>query len=102
LDLSDGSEQWSFSTGGYVTSGVAISNGTAVVGSNDNYVYGLDLSDGSEQWRFYTGDSVESGVAISNRTLVVGSDNNNVYGLESTKVHDPPKVSDGSSWIEEL
>lgn len=36
-----GTEQWSYATGGSVKSGVAIANGTAVVGSEDNNVYGL-------------------------------------------------------------
>jgi len=39
--LDGGTEQWSYSTGDRVRSGVAISDGTAVVGSNDNNVYGL-------------------------------------------------------------
>jgi outer membrane protein assembly factor BamB len=41
IDITDGSELWSFSTGGSVQSGVAIEGGTAVVGSDDGNVYGL-------------------------------------------------------------
>jgi len=59
--LDGGTELWSYATGDVVRSGVAIADGTAVVGSNDNSVYGLQqltellyqparLSDGTS-WR---------------------------------------------------
>jgi len=72
---------WTYTTGGAVESGIAISNGTAVVGSDDNNVYGLALSDGTEQWSFTTGSAVESGIAISNGTAVAASYDGIVYGL---------------------
>lgn len=99
----DGSP-WSYTTGDDVLSGVAISDGTAVVGSNDNNVYGIDLSDGTEQWSYSTGDIVLSGVAISNGTAVVGSGDNNVYGLIQQTVNNygTPQLSDGTNWVDKL
>jgi len=79
--FSGGDEQWSFTTGGDVTSGVAIDSGTAVVGSADNNVYGLDITDGSQQWSFTTGDIISSNIEITNGTAVVGNATGNAYGL---------------------
>ena len=42
LAASDGSEQWSFETGDYVTSSPTVVDGTVFVGSYDNNVYALD------------------------------------------------------------
>jgi len=99
----DGSP-WSYSTGGDALSGVAISNGTAVVGSDDNNVYGINLSDGTEQWSYSTGGRVLSGVAISNGTAVVGSYDNNVYGLlqQTVNKYETPQLSDCTNWVDKL
>ena len=75
-------DPWSYETGDNVRSGVAIADGTAVVGSSDNNVYGIDISDGTEQWSYETGDIIRSGVAIADGTAVVGSFDNNVYGID--------------------
>ena len=97
-------EQWSYATGDRVQSGVAIADGTAVVGSDDNNVYGIDISDGTEQWSYETGDSVQSGVAIADGTAVVGSNDNNVYGLlqQTEQRYETPRISTGTEWASEL
>jgi outer membrane protein assembly factor BamB len=64
LDASDGSQQWSFTTGGDVSSSPAVVDGTVYVGSGDSNLYAVDASDGTEQWSFATGDGVDSSPAI--------------------------------------
>ena len=100
IELSGGTEQWSYETGGGIQSGVAIADGTAVVGSNDTNVYGLDISDGTEQWSYATGGDVTSGVAIADGTAVVGSFDNNVYGLQqqTEQRYERPRISTGTEW----
>ena len=48
IELLSGTEQWSYETGDDIRSGVAIADGTAVIGSDDYNVYGIDISDGTE------------------------------------------------------
>jgi outer membrane protein assembly factor BamB len=51
LDVKDGSEVWSFTTGGRVDTPPTIHNGTALFGSRDGWVYCLRVSDGKLAWR---------------------------------------------------
>jgi outer membrane protein assembly factor BamB len=51
----DGSQKWSFDTGGSVRSSPAIgADGTIYVGSDDNKLYAIN-PDGSQKWSFTTG-----------------------------------------------
>jgi len=98
--LDGGTELWSYATGNLILSGVAIADGTAVVGSFDNSVYGIDIADGTEVWSYATGDLIVSGVAIADGTAVVGSNDNSVYGLQQLTelLYQPARLSDGTSW----
>lgn len=103
LDVTNGSEVWSYLTGGIVLSGAAILDETAIMGCRDNNVYGVNLLDGTKEWEYTAGDYVESGIAIDDvsNLAVVGSDDTNVYGLQATNsdTYDTPKVSNGDVWI---
>ena len=63
LDISDGSEIWSFNTGGSVQSGIAVDDSAVYAGSDDDKVYALDITDGSELWSFTAGDAI-NGITV--------------------------------------
>ena len=55
----DGSLKWRFATGGHVgTAPSILPDGTIVVGSQDNLIYGIK-PDGTKRWDFRAGDDVE-------------------------------------------
>ena len=78
----DGTEKWSFSTGGRHSSPAIGSDGTVYVGSVfDDNLYAVN-PDGTEKWSFSTGDWVFSSPAIgSDGTVYVGSGDSNLYAV---------------------
>ena len=60
LDAADGSLKWSFATGGKVFSSPEICEKSAilVVGSSDNFIYGLDAHSGKLLWKVEAAKSV--------------------------------------------
>ena len=88
LDVSDGTEQWRFDTGGAGLSSpaVAVTDGTVYVGGSDvvdGFVYALDAADGTERWSYETGDLGEASLAVANGSVYVGSEGHNVYALNA-------------------
>jgi len=97
LDPADGSEQWTFQTGGAVRSSPAVDTtddgGTLYVGSDDGLVYAIDAVSGQQEWTFETGGAVESSPVVidapgeteseSARTVYVGSADRRVYAIEA-------------------
>jgi len=78
----DGTEKWTFATGGLVHSSPAIStDGTIYVGSADFNLYAIN-TDGTEKWNFTTGNVISSSPAIgSDGTIYAGSDDFNLYAI---------------------
>ena len=52
FSLADGSNLWTFHTGGPVRFAPAVEDGRVFLGSDDGYLYCLSLADGTLQWRF--------------------------------------------------
>ena len=89
LDAADGSELWSFPTGGSCSVG-AVVDGVVYAGSADHKVYALDAADGSEIWSYTGGRGREEYNAI-NEPVVVGGV---VYvGAEDGKASCPPHTA---------
>jgi serine/threonine-protein kinase len=80
------SARWSYTTGGAVESGPAVSGGTVYVGSDDHKVYALDTATGHLRWSYTTGGSV-SGPAVSGGTVYVGNGDDSVYALDAATGH---------------
>ena len=74
---------WNFTTGGYVTSGPAVSNGIVYFGSYDHNVYALDALTGAKKWSFTTGSVVASSPVVADGNVYVGSFDNNTYALNA-------------------
>jgi outer membrane protein assembly factor BamB len=80
----DGSQKWSFATGGTILSSPAIgADGTIYVGSYDNKLYAIN-PDGTPKWFFTTGGHVQSSPAVgADGTIYVGSEDNNLYAIKA-------------------
>jgi hypothetical protein len=80
----DGSQKWSFTTGGDIYSSPVIgADGTIYVGSWDNKLYAIN-ADGSQKWSFTTGGWVDSSPAIgADGTIYVGSWDNKLYAINA-------------------
>ena len=64
MNLENGSEVWTYKTGGVIDSAPSIVNRTLYIGSMDGYLYSLNPSKGDLLWNYGTGGSVESTSAI--------------------------------------
>jgi outer membrane protein assembly factor BamB len=67
INPDNGSVQWTFPTGGAVTTKPAVSSNGAHIyfGSDDGYVYAVN-SNGGQEWKFNTFSAVKSSPALSN------------------------------------
>jgi eukaryotic-like serine/threonine-protein kinase len=113
LDSTDGSQQWRFATGGYVSSTPAVADGTVYVGSQDDHMYALDAGTGTEQWRFEADGRIFSSPAVADGTVYIGSGWGDfaVYALDAAdgtvqwrfetggEVGSSPAVVDGTVYV---
>ena len=83
LDATDGTEEWSFTTGDIVKASPTVANGTVYAGSHDNNVYAIDATHGTKRWSYSTGDIVVSSPTVANGTVFFGSNDGNVYALDA-------------------
>ena len=98
---------WSFATGGGVTSSPAVAGGVAYIGSNDHNVYALNAATGAKIWSSTTGAPIESSPAVAGGVVYVGSDDGKVYAFSADggaqlwsfttggRVQSSPAVADG-------
>jgi outer membrane protein assembly factor BamB len=78
----NGKENWSYTTGGFITSSPVIgSDGTIYFGSQDNKFYAL-YPNGTQKWAFESGSRIVTSPAISSDgTIYFSSDDNKFYAL---------------------
>jgi hypothetical protein len=91
LNAATGAKEWEFTTGGWVYSSPAVSEGYVYVGSGDHKVYCLNAATGAKEWEFTTGSDVRSSPAVSGGYVYVGSSDNKVYCLNAAD-------GDSGSW----
>ncbi len=76
---------WTYTTGGALTSSPAISGGTVYVGSADDYLYAINATTGALVWKFKTGNSIiDSSPAVVNGTVYFGSTDDYLYAVNAT------------------
>ena len=82
--LDDGTEEWSFRTGGLVMSGPSIEaeTGTVYVGSHDSNLYALAFEDGDQRWSFDTGGRLIGCPTVTSEHVLVGSQDGTCYAVE--------------------
>ena len=60
LDAGSGASHWRRKLGKGVRSSIAAANGTAIVASQDQYVYAFDVKTGAKLWSYFTESSLET------------------------------------------
>ena len=75
---------WTYTTGSYVYSSPAVSDGKVYVGSWDNKTYCLNALTGAHVWNYTTGDWVYSSPAVSDGKVYVGSFDGKVYAFATS------------------
>ena len=81
VNASDGTEEWTYSTGGGIYSSPAVVDGTVYVGSDDGDLHAVNASDGTEEWTYSTGGGIyysstigiHDGWTFASRPGVVGN-----------------------------
>jgi len=76
---------WTFQTGGWVESSIAVLNGVLYVGSNDGNLYAIDATTGNFKWNFTIGGKISSSPAICDGTVYLQSNlqDKNIYAIDS-------------------
>jgi outer membrane protein assembly factor BamB len=80
---SNGSNSWSFPTGGKVQSSPAVASNMVYFGSSDGWFYALDAISGSLVWKYHAGAPIISAPWPANGVVYFGCDDGAVYALQS-------------------
>jgi outer membrane protein assembly factor BamB len=72
---------WRYTTGNYIDSSPAVTNGVVYIGSEDHNVYALDAKTGTRLWSYTTGSFILSSPAVVNGVVYIGSTDDNVYAF---------------------
>ncbi len=99
LDSTDGSEIWTYTTGGNIRSSPAIADGKVFFGSNDDKIYCFDadpfddlVDEGFNDpddvsydliWTYITGSNVQSSPTIVEDRVYIGSNDKKIYCLNA-------------------
>jgi outer membrane protein assembly factor BamB len=85
LHMNDGSQAWSYATGGAITGSLFYDNGLVFAGSVDGKVYAVHENNGSLAWSASIA-AVEyaSPTGDNGGTLYIGADDGNVYALNES------------------
>jgi len=86
LSETNGTEQWSYATGGPILGTAVYSPTTNRVffGSHDSYIYCLDANNGNLVWKYKTGAGVWAAPLYVSNTIYVGSRDGYFYALRET------------------
>jgi outer membrane protein assembly factor BamB len=74
--------QWSFFTGGDVSSSPAVAGSVVYIGSEDGHFYAVDALTGEKLWDYAAGDRITSSPAVDNGMVYVGSEDGVLYAFE--------------------
>ncbi len=81
VNLQDGSNIWSFTTQGPITTTPAITTDQVIIGSHDGNVYALDPATGRLLWQYDTGAPVTSSPAVYQEMVITGSRSYDIIAL---------------------
>jgi len=103
VDATDGTEEWSFSTGGSLVSSPTVAGDTVYVGSDDGSLYAVDAFDGTGVWNFSTGgpftvaEEIRSSPTVAENTVYAGSFDGNLYAVDASDGTEVWNFSTGDS-----
>ena len=84
LNLQNGNQIWSYTTGDQVISRPEVSAGRVFVGSWDGKLYALNIADGGLLWSFATGGQIDASPTVMYGLLYVGSHDGKIYCLNAS------------------
>jgi len=79
--VSDGSNTWTFATGGVILGSPSVAAGVVYFGSWDGKLYAVNVADGTLRWQRALGDRVSSSPWPADGAIYVGCDNGKVVAL---------------------
>jgi len=81
----DGSDGWTYVTGGRIETSPVVADGVVYAGSRDENgrLHARDATDGSEVWTRQTWSPIQSSPAVADGTVYVGNDYGNVYAIDA-------------------
>ena len=86
VSLADGSELWSYTTGGVVAGRPLLLDGMVIVGSFDKKLYALDALSGNRVWDFEAENWFWAGAVSNGQTIFAPSMDGNIYALDRSGV----------------
>ena len=95
LDLTNGGQRWSFTTGGYVYSSPAVWRNLIFEGSYDGYFYALGAATGRVVWRFYAGGPISGSPTVLNGVVYLSSFTHRTYGISARTGRQLWRFNDG-------
>ncbi|MFC4245785.1 PQQ-binding-like beta-propeller repeat protein [Natribaculum luteum] len=115
VDLEDGTEDWSFETGGLSMTGPAVDPTLHAVfaGSHDGTLYAFDADTGEVYWRFSTDGALTGCPVVCADRIVFGSKDRTLYAVDKRTgeevwhvdhdgvVTSTPRVHDGAIYVAE-
>ena len=97
--MQDRSFLWSFTTGGWVLTSPAVSEGVVYAASDDYNLYALDGETGSLLWSYPTGDVIRSTPTVVDGRVLFGSNDNHLYALDAATGQELWKYDTGD-WVQ--
>jgi outer membrane protein assembly factor BamB len=82
VDLTTKQFDWTYRTGGKISSSPALANGVLYVGSNDGRLYAINAQDGQPLWNFQTGGQITSSPTYVNGVIYVTSLDGKIYAIK--------------------
>ena len=82
LDITTHQVQWTFSTGGLITSSPTIAGTAIYIGGQDGHLYAIDRATGEKLWDSATGDKITSSPAVANGMVYIGSEDSKLYAFK--------------------
>lgn len=82
VNTQDGTQKWSFATGGQVRSSPIQIGGNVMVGSSDRNFYSVDSSTGLLRWKVVAGDAIQSSPLVFNQNVYFGSYDSKFYCVD--------------------
>lgn len=81
IDPVNGKKIWKFDAKAQIHSTCAVSNGTAVFGSDKGKIYAVETATGNQKWVFETSSPVLSAPLINDDRVFIGCNDSNYYSL---------------------
>jgi outer membrane protein assembly factor BamB len=85
VDLSDGSEVWTYETGAAVNTSPSVDGDNIYVGDSEGTFHAFDMDTGDLQWTYDTSSNIGDSSPVSTaESVLFGNDDGEIYSLDSS------------------